>query len=318
MDLRSALDLFLSLPYARSTREVYRKLLTRFVIEIGPGRPLELIRPEDVNDYINRLGDRTVKYSEHPTRAVSREPLSPATVHNHSKTIRRFFNWCIAQGYLDLSPARFLATSYHRVPLGDGKAATDAEVRAVLQVARRKPRDWAIMLLLIESGARAGEIAGLKIRDLHLSEQYAMVDGKGAKRREIYFAHDAADALRRWLAVRPEVDHDYVFTSTHGGGKLNPQSISQLTRRLCERAGLERRLGAHAFRHYVGVKLARERVPLPVIQTWLGHSDPNTTMQYLRSLDRDDIRATGRLLAVTPNDEDIIARFRQGRRKNIG
>lgn len=300
MELNEALDQFLLLDRAWSTRETYRKILVRFVADIGPGRPPDLVRPEDVHAYILKLRDREQKWGTHPTRPRVDEPLAAATIYKHVKTIKRFFNWCVERGYVELSPARYVICRRPVQPLGDGKAATGAEIAAILAETRRKPRDRAIVLLLAQSGARASEIAGLKIRNLVLDENRAIVDGKGSKRRDIYFLDDATAALRTWLPVRPDVPHDYVFTSTRGRGKLNPQAISQITRRLSRAAGLDRELGAHAFRHYVGTKLARERVALPIIQAWLGHSDPAITLQYQRSLDGDDIRAAGLVLSIHP------------------
>lgn len=313
MELQEALDQFLLLDRAKSTRDTYRKILTRFVMDIGPGRPLELVQPEDVNAYVLKLRERDQKWCTHPTRPQVDEPLSPATVYKHTKTIKRFFNWCVEREYLAQSPAQFVANKRPALLLGEGKAATEEEVIACLLQARRKPRDWAIMLLLAESGARASEIGGLRIKNLSLADNQAVIDGKGNKRRTIYFLSDASAALAAWLAIRPkDATHNYVFTSTRGHGRLHAQAISQITRRLSRAAGLERELGAHSFRHYVGTKLARERVPLPIIQAWLGHSDPAITLQYQRSLDYDDIRAAGNALAVTPpSNAEILNRFRR-------
>ena len=318
MELQSALDKFLLLDRAKSTRETYSKVLARFVTDIGPGRPIQLITPEDVNAYVLKLRDRTRKWDTHPSRPPVHEPLAAATVYKHIKTIKRFFNWCVERGYLAESPARQLVNRRPRLLLGEGKAATEAEVRAVLRQARSDRRNFAIVLLLVESGARASELAGLKIRNLRLDECSAIVDGKGDKRRTIRFLPDAADAVRAWLKKRPDAPHDYVFVSTRGRGKLNPQAISQLTRRLCRAADLDRELGAHAFRHYVGTKLARERVGLPIAQEWLGHSDPSITMQYQRSLDNDDIQAAGEALRILPEDEDDIREVRREVKKKPG
>lgn len=305
MELSEALDRFLLLDRAKSTRDTYRKVLTRFIADIGPGRPLDLIRPEDVDAYVLKLRDRASKWDTHPTRPRVDEPLSTVTVYKHTKTIKRFFNWCVERQYLTVSPARFVSNRTPVIALGDGKAATDHEVIAILEQARKKPRDWAIVLLLVQSGARASDLAGLKINNLRLDENRAIVDGKGNKRREIYFMPETSAAISAWLALRPkDATHGYVFTSTRGHGKLQPQSISQLTRRLCRAAGLPHTLGAHSFRHYVGTKLARERVALPIIQAWLGHSDPAVTMQYLRSLDNDDIRAAGAVLTIRSSAPD--------------
>lgn len=303
MELQEALRLFLQVDHAQSTRNTYRRVLQPFVTSIGPGRPLELIRPEDIDAYVFSLRQRKVKYAGHPTRPNEEAPLASATVYKHIKTIKRFFNWCVERELLTQSPTRFLVNRRPVRPLGEGKAATDEEVFRILDAARYKPRDLAILLLLVQSGARAGEVARLKISDLNLDECSAIVDGKGDKRRRIWFGQEAADAIRAWLERRPDVDHEHVFISWGTGrGPLTATGVSQIPRRLSRVCGLKRTLGAHAFRHFVGMSLARGKVPLTVIQHWLGHTDPQITMQYIRSIEPADIDAARDLLARIPKD----------------
>lgn len=315
MRLHEALRVFLRADWSPATRQTYAKVLEKFIDGIGSLRSLDLITPEDLDDYVITLRELTVKYADHPSRPTVEEPLASDTIYKRIKTIKRFFNWCVARGYINESPARFLTNKRPVRPLGQDKAATDHEVSELLAAARFHPRNWAVMLVLVQSGARASEVAGLKISNLHLDEGRATVDGKGDKRRWIYFGPETAEAINAWLQVRPpDATHDYVFTSTRGGGPLNAQAISQITRRLCDKAGLDRSLGAHSLRHFVGMKLARSKVPATVIQQYLGHTNIDTTMGYLRSTDSDDVRAAGKLLSLihhTTGDEDIADRFRR-------
>lgn len=296
MQLQEALRLYLLVDRARSTQQTYEQMLSRFVADLGPRRRLENITPEDLDAYIADLRGQRVKYADHPSRPVINEPLSPATIAKWIKTIKAFFNWCVRREYIPRSPARYLS---NRRParIGEGKAARPDEVTEVLAAARYKPRDRAIVWLLAQSGCRAGDVAGLRIDRLDLPNCRAVVDGKGGKRRTIHFEVETAEALAAWLAVRPAVDHPYVFTSTRGKGPLTPAAVSQIVRRLCRTAGLERGLGAHAFRHYVGMTLARNRVAPTVIQQYLGHSNILTTMGYCAVVEDDDLRAASRLLS---------------------
>jgi integrase len=302
MKLKEALHYFLLVDRAGQTQTTYSRVLTRFAEQIGPGRPLDLIRPEDLDAYVHELRSRTHRYEDHPTRPTEEGPLALATVHKHTKTIRVFFNWCVDRGYIRESPARFLVNRRPVRPLGQGKAATDAEVTEILAAARYKPRDWAVVLLLAQSGCRAGDIAGLTMNGLDLDDCKAVVDGKGDKRRTIYFGSETADAIRAWLTKRPQVDHDYVFTSARGHGALKVASVSQIVRRLSLVAGLERSLGAHSIRHFVGMKMARMHVAPTIIQHYLGHSDVTITMGYIASVDEGDLRAAGQLLSLSRAD----------------
>lgn len=297
MELREALRQFLLVDRSPATRETYRKILTRFVDDIGPRRPLDMIRPDDLDAYVFTLRNQPIRYEEHPTRPAEQGNLSAATVHKRIKTIKRFFSWCVEREYLEASPARYMTNRKPVQPLGDGKAATREEVDAIIDAARGMTRNYAIVWLLAQSGVRAGEVASLQIRNLSLERNRAVVDGKGNKRRTIYYHTETADALRAWLEVRPAASHNSVFLSERTLAPLTSSAISQMLRRLCRRAGLERTLGAHSFRHYVGTTLARGHMPIPAIQEWLGHSDPQITVQYTRSLEDSDFDATAALLS---------------------
>ncbi len=298
MTLQQALDRFLLGNYAPSTLTTYRKILTRFVKSIGPDRHLDMIRSEDLLVYVRDLRGQVVKYEGHSKRPPEKGKLSASTIHKRVKTIKRFFNWCVEVELLAQSPAIHLTNRRPELLLGEGKAATVQEVEAVVRLSQGRPRDYAIVMLLIQSGARVSEIASLRIRNLNLVDKTAIVDGKGDKRRTIYFGSAAARALSDWLKVRPAVTHDHVFVSVTSDDPLTGDGVSRLVRRLTKRAGLARGLGGHAFRHYVGMALSRGGMPINVIQHYLGHSDPAITLQYTRSINANDLANARRILDV--------------------
>jgi integrase/recombinase XerC len=295
---QQALTLFLQVDRAEQTRDTYRKFLNRLAAWAGPDRPLDRVHPEDLDAYVYEMRHRPTRYAGHPKRPEENGPLSTTTLYKNVKMIKTFFRWCVARGYLEADPSRFLGNSRPVRPLGQGRAATDEELELLLAGAQFAPRDRAIVLLLAQSGCRAGEAARLRIQDLALGDGQAVVDGKGDKRRTIYFGLEAAAALRAWLAVRPPVSHVCVFTSTRGGGPLSARSLSQVVRRLGARVGLERSLGAHSLRHRVGQTFARQHVPVRVAQVYLGHARPEITFGYYQDVDEELLREAGRLLAT--------------------
>jgi len=297
MKLKEALQHFLVADRAPQTQTTYEKFYPRFAAAIGLERPLHLIHPTDLDAYVHDLRHQVVKYATHPRRPREHGRLSPATITKRIKMIKTFFNWCVTRGYLDHSPARFLSPQPPKQNIGEGKAISAAEVTALLEAARDKPRDHAIVLLLSQSGCRAGDVAGLRISNLVLSRCRAIVDGKGNKRRTIYFGTETAEAIQKWLESRPTgVKHNYVFTSTRGHGPLKSDSVSQIIRRLCKAAGLDRSRGTHCFRHYVATTLARANVSPTVIQAYLGHSNVSTTIGYCATVADEDIHAAAELL----------------------
>ncbi|WP_119073120.1 site-specific integrase [Aggregatilinea lenta] len=179
MNLEQALNAYLAVDRAPQTRETYTQFLTQFVNAIGPGRPLDLIAPEDLDAFVTDMHTRRTKYADHPRRPTVNKPLASATVYKNVKMIKAFFNWCVKRGYLIQSPARFLVNSRPNLPLGRGKAATDREYQLMLAAARFRPRELAIVMLLGTSGCRAGELASLQLQDVDWEGCTAMVNGKG-------------------------------------------------------------------------------------------------------------------------------------------
>jgi len=307
MKLKEALALFLLVDRAKQTRETYEKFLRRFVNAIGPERQLQSIRSEDIAEYVDEMRNRKVKYEDHGRRPTAQEPLSTSTIHKNVQMIKTFFKWCVDHHHLAESPADFLVNKRPVRPLGQGKACKDEELDLLLAAAQFKPRDLALLTLLAESGCRAGEAAGLKIRDLELESMSAIVDGKGDVRRRIYFYEGATEALRAWLEIRPDVSHDFVFLSMRDRSPLSPRAITEIIRRLSRTAGLKRALGAHSLRHRVGLGFARERVAPRIAQHYLGHANVSTTLEYYQDVDESDLRNAGRLLSTRRStwQEDI-------------
>lgn len=68
------------------------------------------------------------------------------------------------------------------------------------------------------------------------------------------------------------------------GGLVNTAYVREMVRELAKRAAVERRVAPHQFRHALAVSLAREKVPMHLIQRQLGHSNLGTTATYLQGI----------------------------------
>jgi integrase/recombinase XerC len=293
MILQEAVELFL-LNYRQSTQTAYRKDLARLADFVGPGRPLASVTSVQIVEWIQHLRTQNVKYATHPKRPAERGPLAPATLYKAIKTVKVFFNWAVTQKLLSSSPADHIRNPRPGDTI-EGRAASPEEMSAVINAARTNPRDYAVVLLLAESGCRRGDIASLRLQDLDLAHMCAYVVGKGEKRRAIYFDHDAVEALAAWLRARPATENDRVFV-TAKGEPLSGQAVYQIAARRSREAGLERTVNPHRFRHGVATALAAERLKPTAIQRYLGHSSIATTMRYIHATE-EDMHEAARILA---------------------
>lgn len=104
--------------------------------------------------------------------------------------------------------------------------------------------------------------------------------------------------LRPWLSARAELPVGPLFCIIDGPTRGRPWSgaaVRSEFRRLAAGAGVRRRFAPHQLRHAHALELAREGVPLNIIQRQLGHANLGTTSIYLQGIDPEEIIATVRM-----------------------
>ena len=175
------------------------------------------------------------------------------------------------------------------------------EVQAVLNGINRSTsagrRDFTLLSLLFNTGARVSELVGLQATDLRLTEPPCIrLRGKGLKERTCPLWPETARLLVELLeeqgvsADRPEA----VFRN-RCGARLTRFGVRIILRKHIKNAVprmpslKHKRLHPHSVRHSTAIHLLRAGVDLSTIAHWLGHASLNTTNKYL-SLDLEDKR----------------------------
>lgn len=261
MNLSKAIDLFQS-QQKPSTRKSYHYVLQDMANFVGPSRDLSEVKPEHFAEFSMSLEKRN---------------YAIATKVKTVKTIKTFFNWCIRNQLLDISPARILKAPRMERFIERSKAMPDDDLDAIITVAKTKGRDYALLLFLADTGCRAGGAAGLKVEDLNIKSRTAKVTEKGNRTRDVKYGEDCAKAINTWLIARKNKNCRWVFTA-RGLKPLSADAVSQIINRLAHQA-LGRPWGSHSLRHRKGHQLADSKVAPSVAATALGHSDVTITMQ---------------------------------------
>jgi site-specific recombinase XerD len=161
---------------------------------------------------------------------------------------------------------------------------TVEEIVAVMRAARDDrygDRLRALIVVLWRSGLRVAEALALGEADRDPRRGSLLVRyGKGGRHREIGMDAWGSEQLRPWLASRLELPVGSLFCVIDGPTRGRPWSSANVRvefRRLASQAGIRRRFAPHQLRHAHAVELAREGVPLNVIQRQLGHANLGTT-----------------------------------------
>lgn len=170
------------------------------------------------------------------------------------------------------------------------------EIIAVMRRAGDRPaglRFRGLVVVLWRAGLRISEALALWEGDLEPSRGAMLIRrGKGGRRREVGMDEWGWQQLRPWLEHRVEQPIGPLFCVLCGPTAGRPWSVSAARtqfRRLARQAGVRRRFAPHQLRHAHAVEMAREGVPLNVIQRQLGHADLGITSVYLQGIDSGEI-----------------------------
>jgi len=147
-------------------------------------------------------------------------------------------------------------------------------------------RDRAMLELLYSTGMRADELCHLEAKDLDYDELVVLIrKGKCGTERVVPFGKTARYWIERYLKQgRPLINtgaSDLVFT-TMGGRQLTPVTLGRIVKEYAHKAGIEKNVTTHTFRHSCATHLLKGKADIRYVQKQLGHRSIATTEKYLK------------------------------------
>ena len=268
------------------TVKAYRAAISDFLSFIGDKR-LREVTSSDVSAWIY---DRLTRGLQRP-RSRGSDPAEErrerqTTMHYYTLFLRGFLEWL----GLDVKVPVVRKPRSPRV-----EALRPEEVERLVSAAR-DPLDLLIVALLFETGLRAQEAVGLRLRDVDTGRREIRVrNAKYGEERVVLYGPLTEQALAIWLALNPRLGPDDPLLGISYSG------LYKRLKTLARRAGLDpRRVRPHVLRHTFATEALRRGVPLPVVQRLLGHHDIKVTQIYLHLLDEDIRAAYQRAFATQP------------------
>jgi len=151
-------------------------------------------------------------------------------------------------------------------------------------------RHRAILLLLVDTGIRAGELCGLDIHQADLRNNHVTVFGKGSKERQIPMSGITGKAIWRYLTQRAESNIGEPLFTTEQGRRLTVYRLRDIIENIADRAAVP---GAtcHRFRHTFAINYLRNGGDVYSLQKILGHSTLQMCKRYLAIAQTDLDRA---------------------------
>jgi len=222
-----------------------------------------------------------------------------------------FLTWCVSEDELPALPCLIPRPKRLRAEI---RVFVRAEVLRLRDIVRQENvRDWAIFLLLLDTGIRASELCGLHVADIRWDRGEVLIRPEISKNRRprVILLSGSLSALRKYRILRGDSHEDSAFflsfysTPVVSGGKS--QMVRRATKALClsrsalTRVGLyqlvakwgrlagitEARCSPHTFRHFFATEYLRNGRNIVVLQRILGHSRLDVTERYLRVVAAD-------------------------------
>lgn len=180
-------------------------------------------------------------------------------------------------------------------------------------------RDYTILNLLCDSGARASEVAGLHLDYFDEQNKTLALLGKGNRFRQVTLCPKTADLLKRYIKeyrTRPKFAYTHYLFINQRGEQFTRHGIYRICKKYLQAALPKKRLGVlspvHSFRHSCAMNMLADGASITDIRNRLGHENINSTMIYLkmemhqkREVQKRFLQYTQSLLRDDPQIEDF-------------
>ena len=261
--------------YANFTVERYLDVVGKFAKYFD--KSPDLLGPEQIREYLLHL--------------VRDKKSAPSTFQVHRAALKFLYVKTLKQPWFDEQVAR--TRRHPKLP----SVLSASEITQILDHTHNL-KHWTIIATFYATGLRCNELRNLKVH--HIDSQRMLIhvrEAKGGIPRDIPLTPRLLERLKiYWRWRRPT---DWLFPS-----KMRPdQPMERKTIRMAchlagRRAGVDRPVTPHVFRHSCATHMLEAGADLRTIQVLLGHADIQTTARYLRV-------STTRMQAA-PNPFDVL------------
>ncbi|CAI8923617.1 MULTISPECIES: site-specific tyrosine recombinase XerD [unclassified Chryseobacterium] len=218
---------------------------------------------------------------------LSKQKFSERSQARWISSIKAFFKFLLEDEYREDNPAALLEGPKLGLYLPDTLSLPDInKIIAAIEVnTDLGKRNHCIIEVLYGCGLRVSELIDLKISNINFKEQYIKVHGKGNKTRFVPLADYTADMLESYIKeVRSKGKinkkyEDTLFLNSRGTS-MSRVIVFLIIKELTDKAGVNKKISPHTFRHSFATHLLQNGADLRYIQEMLGHSSITTTEIY--------------------------------------
>ena len=213
--------------------------------------------------------------------------LNPRSQGRIISGLKGFFNYLVFEEYRATNPLDLIESPKIGRKLPDTLSIEEIDsIISIIDLSKPQgERNRAIIEVLYGCGLRVSELISLKISDLFFDEGFIKVTGKGNKQRfvpigslTIKFIDIYRNEIRVHQVIKPNAQ-DTLFLNRRGN-ELTRSMIFHIVKELTEKAGIQKNISPHTFRHSFATHLLENGADLRAIQQMLGHESITSTEIY--------------------------------------
>lgn len=221
------------------------------------------IQTEDINSFKDHLAKK-----DYTAKSISRKINS----------IKSFFSFLQSKGVAKNNPAQ--SVTHPKYEVKPPRILSKLEYRALRDSCKDDSRIFAIVEILLQTGIRISELANLRINDVNLKENKAVIIAhESHPERTIPFNQPSKEALEGYLKDRPKSETQTIFITKTGKPFLIRNIRSSLDRYF-KLAGIND-VKVNDLRHTFIAHQLSAGSPLVYISKLVGHKRLSTTEKYL-------------------------------------
>ena len=211
--------------------------------------------------------------------------LARTTISIRMRAIRSFCNFLAREGIVPRSP--MVGVVIPNPPSSYPEVLTGAEAKKLVSAATGSSwgstRNRAMVLTLLDTGVRLGELIRLDLVDVQLRELTIRIrSGKGDKERYVFVGRSLFRAMRTWIEARGAFSQGGPLFMTRRGERLDGRNVQRILSRLAMKAGLKgAKVSPHRLWHTFATHYVMNGGDPFSLQRILGHVDIKTTMIYV-------------------------------------
>ena len=218
---------------------------------------------------------------------VSKINYSERTQARWISSIKGFFSFLLEDELREDNPSALLETPKLGLYLPDTLSLEEIEklISATEENTDLAKRNRCMIEVLYGCGLRVSELTELQISNINFKENYLKIQRKGDKVRFVPLADYTADFIKNYInnirskqKINPK--HSDILFLNSRGAQISRQMVFLIIKEIVRKAGIQKNISPHTFRHSFATHLLQNGADLRFIQEMLGHSSITTTEIY--------------------------------------